>query len=365
MVKEKEDEKKEGSSDVLELRLKNIWKEKKYGILDTVQKATPKKQGDKKNGVDVLELADSINLSPQETQQLLRVAIQELNANIYVTDNRVYAHRTPSITRGTHDDLFPLKEIAVTGISGTMNGLRFGVVSDTHFGSPRTNVPVLRAAYKYFEEQGITDVIHAGNILAGNASRQYPHDRVTVALDGQLELLQKNYPNHPKITTHYILGQKDRDFVNTKTDLIWEIEERMPENFKYIGMLRADIIFHPENKKPFMVRVSNEKQKYTFGVSYQPQKRVDSIAGGEKPNVWLSGGSEQVWESRYREVEILKLPGLQNQTTEMLDRGFQANVGFCVVSVVPLEKGVEVYAKKMINLSAGPSVQERGGPIGP
>ncbi len=354
--KEKEDKAEVKGDDALESRLRRLWKERKYEIRDAIYKATPKKQGDNKQGMEVFELADFLQLSPQDTHAFLKLAIQELNANFYVSDNRVYAHHAPILTPGTHEDLFPFKKTEVIGQKDPVMALRFGVVSDTHFGSPRTNVALLRAAYRFFEEQGITEVIHAGNILAGNASRQYPHDRVTVSLEGQLDLLRRNYPQHPGITTYYILGQKDRDFVTAKTDLLFEIEEIMPSNFKYIGMLRADLVFNPENKKPLVIRVSNEKQKYTFGVSYQPQKRLDSIAGGEKPSVWLSGGGEQLWEARYRDVEKFKLLCLQNQTTEMLDRGFQAIVGFCVVTVVPLERGVELYAKKFTDFSVRPSV---------
>ena len=43
----------------------------------------------------------------------------------------------------------------------------FGVVTDSHICNVHSRLDVLEAAYTYFAQQGITDVIHAGNIIDG------------------------------------------------------------------------------------------------------------------------------------------------------------------------------------------------------
>lgn len=319
-----------------EQRFRAIWDEKKYELVTKIRLRTPQKKTFSKRGMDLSELSDIVELPPKEAQKFL-ISIQKWGANVYIQKNHILAHKSLAITNHTYEDLFDFEKGELWGSSTQM--LRFGVVCDTNFGSSRTNVGVLRAAYRHFEREGIRHVVHVGNVLAGKTAKKYAVvDRLPAydSLEGNLELFAQHYPDHPDITTHFILGHQDCMFESESAiDPGYEIEHMRP-NFNYLGILEADLLFNPKGLKPFRVRLYNEKLYYYYGISYQAQKKVENME--DKPDIWLVGGTQQVWSSRYQDVDIQKLPGLQNQTMRMRSRGYLCNVGFSIANIIPTQE---------------------------
>ncbi len=327
-------------ADRTEKRWREMWRKDKYAILGEIKKAGQRKAG--MNGMNLREFSNLVDMPPQDAQTFLGL-ITGWGANIYTQNNRIFAHQTIAVTEDTHENLFPFKEIDLFGEK--KSGLRFGVVADTHFGSPTFDLGVLRAAYRHFAEQGITDVLHAGNVLAGKAEKRYRQaDRLTEDLEEQIQLLQEQYPRQQGIKTHFILGHADRTFENDQINPGHEICDAR-NDFHYLGVVETDLVFSPEGKKPFSIRMYNERPIYTYGVSYQPQKKLASMTGGDKPSIWLVSGTQQLWHSRYQDVEAIKLPGLQHQTLKMRDRAYSGNVGFLILNVVPEEHKVRLYTE--------------------
>ncbi len=323
-----------------EKKWKEMWRKGKYPFLGEIKKAG-QRGGE---GMGLEQFSNMVDLPPQEAQLFFN-AIVGWGANLYVRENQIFAHETIAVTQGTHEDLIPFQEMDILGQRKV--GLRFGVVADTHFGSPTLELGGLRAAYRYFADQGINHVVHAGNVLAGKAEKRYRQaDRLTEDLEEQIALLKEQYPRLPGITTHFILGHADRTFEAGKINPGQEISEARPD-FHYLGVVETDLVFNPEGKKPFTVRIYNEKPYYTYGISYQPQKKLEAMAGGDKPNVWLVSGAQQLWYSPYQEVETVKLPGLQHQTLKMRDRAYSGNVGFITFSVIPEEQRIRVYTEQL------------------
>ncbi len=342
-----------------EKRWRKMWKERKYHILGKIRNATSREDASGQKGIDIHKLADVLELPPRETQGFVKAMI-EWGATVYVKDNRVYTHDSPNITSGRKVDLIPFQEINVVGEAEKVQGIRFGIVSDTHFGSTRTNLSVLKEAYHHFESEGITDVILAGNLLAGMLPKEYRRVDLQVSGEGleqQVEILAKNFPKVEEIKTHFLLGH--RDYKYKSRDEVFDpavlINQARPD-LNYLGDLEADLIFNPEGKKPFTVRVTNDKLYYYYSISYQPQKKLENMAGGERPTIWLVGGTQQTWQSRYQGVEINKLPGLQNQTSRMRHRAYLANVGFEILNIVAREKRADLYAEIVFDFTQGPGI---------
>jgi len=344
--------------DRLEKKLKAVWQEDKYRILDVIKKATPTRDGDTKNGLRVIELADLVNLTPRETQDFIG-AMMDWGANIEIKNNRIYTLNEIPAVKSTHENLFNFKEIEVMG--KLEQGLKFGVISDTHFGTrdELLRLDVTRAAYRYFEKERITDVLHAGNILAGKPVRRFQRvDWKTGKLDEQAEEFRRLFPKHEGITTHFVLGGTDVSLGTSGMNPASEIGLR--EDFNDLGVLEADLIFKQEGRKGFKIRLFNDKQFFTYGRSYQPQKKADTLAGGNKPDLWLFGGNQQIWQSPYQGIYIIKLPGLQNQTQRMRDRGYASNIGFYVINIVPREKSIEVIPESYIVWSKNTGLEVYG-----
>ncbi len=322
--------------DKTEKKWREMWRREKYSILGEIKRAQ------RRGGMNLHEFSNQVDMPPQDAQAFLKL-ITDWGANIYVKSNHIFAHQTIAVTENTYENLFPFRDLEVFGEK--KSALRFGVVADTHFGSPTFDLGVLRAAYRHFAEQGITDVLHAGNVLAGRAEKRYRQaDRLTEDLEEQIQLLQEQYPRLSGITTHFILGHADQTFEKGQINPAHEICDAR-NDFKYLGVVEADLVFSPEGKKPFTIRVYNERPLYTYGVSYQAQKKLASMTGGDKPNIWLVSGTQQLWHSRYQDVEAIKLPGLQHQTLKMRDRAYSGNVGFMILNVVPEEHKVRLYTE--------------------
>ena len=175
-----------------EKRFKKIWSDSKYDIIGKIRNATPKNEADKaKKGLSVLELSDLVDLPPRETQKFLEQMI-DWGANIWVKKNQVLAYKELAITSNTYSasDLdIGFEKIDVFGEE--KEGVRFGVICDTHFGSHRSAIAMLRAAYRFYESEGIKNVIVAGNILAGKPHSKYGFDLMDKTLEGQLKRFKK------------------------------------------------------------------------------------------------------------------------------------------------------------------------------
>lgn len=336
---------------VKEKRFRTLWDDKRYQIVGRIKRDSPKKSGDGKNGLDVLDLSDFIGLSPQDTQSFLEAMI-EWGANIFVRKNRVFAHDTLVLTSGIREDLLSVDKIVVCGEPQPVPGYQFGIISDTHFGSTMTNLGALKAAYRYFESKGIDHVFHLGNLLAGVVPRKYRHaDIVAVNIDDQLEMLKKGYPRSSRVKTHYLIGHTDFSFENNDihpASLVEAVSESEGLNLDQLGMLEADLVFNPEGIKPFRVRLTNDKLNYYYSRSYQPQKKIENMAGGTKPSFWLVGGTQQLEElPRYAGVELTaKIPGMQNQTSRMRHRAYACDVGWAVAKVALVNGRPELYLEK-------------------
>lgn len=331
---------------------KKIWKDRKYEILSKVRRSTPQNAGDAKNGLSIIELSDLVDLPPRETQDFVR-AIIDWGANIYVDKNRVQTHYALAVTQNTFENLINFKKVKVMG--QLVECLHLGVISDTQFGSTRTNVEMLRAAYRHFEEEKVTAVLHVGNILQGIIPMKYrAADQISEKLEDQLQIFTDGYPKIEGLTTYFILGHTDCTYEKLDLEPGSHLRYLRPD-FNYLGIIEADLVFHPENKKSFRVRMYNEKLYYYYGISYQPQKKLENMAGGDKPNIWLVGGTQQEWDSRYQDVEVLKLPGLQEQTMRMRDRAYLCNTGYTIINVIPTAGSPELYTDGVVPIMKRPS----------
>lgn len=333
-------------------RYERIWAESGQDILEYIRKQTPQTtRARTKKGSSLEQIADVCDLSPRDAQAFVEF-MKAKGANIYTKGDKVFTKPVLSVTRWTHKDLLEPKALDVFGEK--KEGYCFGLVSDTHFGSNRTNVQVLQQAYDHFQELGITDVLHAGNVLAGKPQRAYKEaDRMVVGLEDQVALFSENYPLKKGMKTHFILGHNDRTYERDHTNPAMLITEARPD-FNYLGIIEADLVFEHQDNKPFRVRLYNEKLRYDYGISYQAQKKVETLAGGDRPQVWLVGGTQQDWSSRYQNVEIRKLAGLQHQTMRMRDRAYPCTVGFYVCIIVPEKKRPHLYTFAHPDMAPGP-----------
>jgi len=147
----------------------------------------------KKSGIALVDLAKKLHTSDKNVKAVITYLFQHDGYNVYQGDDKYYLS----------DVLPPIVPLTVKKLRG--KEIKFGLVSDTHLCNQHARLDVLEAAYNMFEEQGVKEVFHAGNIIDG----EFKYNRYELYAHGvhdQSNYLADNYPQRKGITTYFITG---------------------------------------------------------------------------------------------------------------------------------------------------------------
>ena len=109
-----------------------------------------------------------------------------------------------------------VEQVAPQRINFRGDEIQFGVVSDTHLGSKECKLDMLHSTYDLFEAEGVTQVLHAGDLTEGPGNRGY-NGHVNDVLDccqdwrGLEQYTSTNYPMRDGIHTYCISSSKSHD----------------------------------------------------------------------------------------------------------------------------------------------------------
>lgn len=212
------------------------------------------------------------------------------------------------------------------------NQVRFGVITDTQYGSLYTNFTCIEAAYSTFKKEGISNVYHIGDMCDGEKMyRGQTYELMAHGADAQVGEVQENYPMIEGITTYFILGNHDLSFWKTAgTDIGEKISNRRSDLI-CLGKEQVDVPV----KTPggyIKLRLSHPGKGTAYALSYHPQKYIEQLSGGEKPHILLFGH----WHKAelipmYRNVCAIQCGCAQSQTPFMMRNNIAAHVGFWIV----------------------------------
>lgn len=198
--------------------------------------------------------------------------------------------------------------------------VRLGLVADTHLACQEERLEALHCQYDLFKAEGITSVLHAGNIVDGYISKINGASVIVSTPDDQAQYVIDNYPNRPGITTHYITGD-DHEGWWVKQGLNWGVllqhmaRSQGREDLHYIGHVEADVeVMVEEATKHPIIKVQHPGGGSCYARSYAPQRTIESLEGGEKPDVLVQGHYHVNGFWNERNVHVITLPGFQDQT---------------------------------------------------
>lgn len=236
--------------------------------------------------------------------------------------------------KGARNERIPPQPYNVKG-----KKLTIGIFGDTHIGSKFYDPELMKRAAETFNSRKVDFVIHVGDITEGHyeSKRQGSVFELTeIGGDAQVdravkELSQIKRPiygitgNHEHNTFYKLCG----------FDVGKQIAERL-DNFKYLGNMRG-IINLPHGKK---IEVLHPGGGSSYALSYKPQKIVESLEGGSKPDLLLIGHFHKALYMYYRNVHTMMTGTLQSQTSFMRENGLQAHKGYYVVSLEVGKNGI-------------------------
>lgn len=181
---------------------------------------------------------------------------------------------------------------------------RFAIVSDTHLCDKGCAIEELHQFYHMCKEQGIKDIVHAGDIVAGmNVYKGQVNDLVAFGLDAQVKYVVKQYPQIEGITTYFITGNHCESFqTHAGADVGELISERRPD-LKYLGLHDAQVVLNGVS-----IGLHHGAKGVPYAVSYHMQKYVEKIGAGQKPQIYVLGHYHSSFYMFYRGIHCF-LPG--------------------------------------------------------
>lgn len=252
-----------------------------------------------------LDLADALDCSPRRIAEgLARLADQGYAVRPVTDDNGVEVGAR-LIRKCVEETRF---HFPGWGESEVL----LGVVSDTHCGSTWAATDALEALYDRFAEEGVTGVLHAGDLTDGpGLSSKHPRHRHEVQEQclmptGMRDWVVERYPRREGIVTRFISGNHDDwELRRSGWDLALEIAERR-DDLEHIGYQMADVCFGPEART--RVRLYHPDGGMAYALSYRPQKWVEATPGGDKPHLGIMGHLHQYLQVQLRNIQVL-MPG--------------------------------------------------------
>lgn len=214
--------------------------------------------------------------------------------------------------------------------------IRFGVVSDCHLGSKWQQLTFLNYLYDVFKTEGITTVYNSGDLVDGyHMHPGHEYEVFKHGADEQEQYVIDVYPKRPGIITKFITGNHDHSHIKAcGHDIGKPIAAARPDMI-YLGLSNAKVYITPN----CIVELNHPLDGAAYALSYAPQKTIDAMSGGEKPNILLNGHHHKAFYMMYRNIHAYECGTTQAQTPWMRGRRIAANMGGWIIEVHVNEEG--------------------------
>ena len=210
--------------------------------------------------------------------------------------------------------------------------IRFGLCGDNQIGSKYTQLTYLHDYYDICEKEGIKDIYHTGDITEGEEMRQgHKYECYVQGADAYLDEMKKNYPKRKGMTTYFITGNHDHSLIKRAGYDIGKAIAKERDDLKCLGQSYATIFLTPNCKMDLFHPIDGT----AYALSYKPQKSMDGMQGGEKPNILAIGHYHKAeYLPIYRNIHAFQTGCFQAQTPFMRGNKYiAAHVGGWIVEI--------------------------------
>jgi len=212
---------------------------------------------------------------------------------------------------------------------------KIGLCSDLHIGSKYTKYEVLDDIFKRFKKAGVDAVYIAGDITEGyNMRPGHSFECNLHGADAQIKGVIDKIPSIGK-PIYFITGDHDYSHYKRQGIDIGTYIANGREDMKYLGMFDADI----ELAKNTKLKLVHPAKGTAYAISYQPQKLIEALSGGEKPNILAIGHYHKMEYLFYRNIHSLQTGAIQSQSSWMKRMNIAAMTGAWIVDVYTKRNG--------------------------
>jgi DNA polymerase II small subunit/DNA polymerase delta subunit B len=210
---------------------------------------------------------------------------------------------------------------------------RFGLTGDKHFGSLYHDSKSLAGFYDYAKSQGVKVIYDVGDLTDGHrVYRGQEFELRDLGLDAQVARVKADHPNNG-IITKFITGNHDASFKSEAGVVAGRVIQSARPDMEFLGEEQARIEYNTPNGK-FTIMLLHPGGGSSYALSYRPQKIVESLEGGTKPDLLAIGHYHKAdMIPSYRNVCAIQTGTFQRQTPFMARGGLSAHVGGWIIEV--------------------------------
>jgi len=286
---------------------------KDFGIIEALKK-----------GIDINELSKQLNVSVKTCESVID-DIKAQGYNVLRLDDEVKISNLVIPTDNHIEHKWNGEKI-----------IRFGLMGDTQINSKYTQITHLHKFYDICKSEGIDKVYHTGDIDEGEQMRPgHQYECYTQGADDHVKEIVRVYPKREGIKTYFVTGNHDFSIIKRcGYDIGYPIANQR-EDMIYLGQSDAVINLTPN----CTLELRHPLDGTAYALSYKIQKMVESMSGGEKPNILAVGHYHKAEYFPYRNVHCFQTASFQAQTPWMKGKGISAFIGGWIVEIRVEEDG--------------------------
>ena len=270
-----------------------------------------------KSQINLGELAELLASGPEGREKIEKQAkaINELQEALMLVVKRTRPYKVP--------------------IKSDENTIRFGLIGDIHIGSLYQRIDALQLFYEQLAGEGIDTVLCAGDIVdgwkvyRGQEFELHPYGR---SWADQRAMFAEKAPRIDGMKTIFITGNHDASFKNLVGMVVGDELCQIRPDWEFVGQDVGDVDLTAESGDKLRVRLFHPGGGTAYAMSYRIQKIIESLAGGEKPDLLAVGHYHKAeFIPAYRNIAAIQVGTFQSQTPFMVRLASQAHVGGWIV----------------------------------
>lgn len=221
---------------------------------------------------------------------------------------------------------------SISVVQSKDNMVRFGVTGDRHHGSLYHHSGALSAFYDHCLAEGIDLILDAGDMADGHkVYRGQEFELRDLGFEAQISRIIHEGPQ--SIKTKFITGNHDASFKTAAGVGVGSAIQLSIPNYEFVGEEQGHIKFQVPNGE-LDVMLIHPGGGSSYALSYRPQKIIESLEGGTKPDILCIGHYHKAdMLPMYRNVCAIQTGTFQRQTPFMARQGLAAHVGGWIVEV--------------------------------
>ena len=217
-------------------------------------------------------------------------------------------------------------------------------IADTHLCNEAQQLNMVNKIYEETAKRNIKTVLHFGDITDGDYQSRPEHryELFKLGAKRQAEYVAKYWPEVEGVKTILIGGNHDDTHMKNGGVEIGELIADKRSDIVYLGTGKA--IYHPEESPKTTQELYHPGGGCSNSLSYKPQKYIDKMEPGNKPNVGGMGHFHQSEFLAYRNVIEVLVPCLTSKSPFAVRQGLENTMGAYFINIYVNSKGeVEMF----------------------